>query len=48
LARLEVYQRATEPLLDAYRKAGVLREVEGIGSQDQVLARILDQVHGDG
>jgi adenylate kinase len=48
LARLEVYQRATAPLLDAYRKAGVLREADGIGSQDQVLARILDQVHGDG
>jgi adenylate kinase len=48
LARLEVYQRATAPLLDAYRKGGVLREADGIGSQDQVLARILDQVHGDG
>ncbi len=48
LARLEVYERATAPLLDAYRKAAVLREADGIGSQDQVLARILDQVHTDG
>jgi adenylate kinase len=40
LARLEVYEHATAPLLDAYRKAGVLREADGIGSQDQV--------HGDG
>jgi len=48
LARLEVYERATAPLLDAYRQAGVLREADGIGSQDQVLARILDQVHQGG
>jgi adenylate kinase len=48
LARLEVYQRATAPLLDAYRRASVLREVNGIGSQDQVLARVLQQVQTSG
>ncbi len=48
LARLEVYERATAPLLEAYRRAGVLRDVDGVGSQDQVLARILDQVHAHG
>jgi adenylate kinase len=48
LARLEVYQRATAPLLDAYRRASVLREVDGIGSQDQVLARVLEQVQTGG
>ncbi len=45
LARLEVYEHATAPLLDAYRRARVLHDVDGVGSQDQVLARILDQVH---
>lgn len=45
VARLEVYEQATAPLLGAYRQAGVLREVEGVGSQDQVLGRILEQVH---
>jgi adenylate kinase len=48
LARLEVYERATAPLLDAYRRASVLREVNGIGSQDQVLARVLEQVQTGG
>ncbi len=48
LARLEVYERATAPLLEAYRRAGVLRDVDGVGSQDQILARILDQVHEHG
>ncbi len=48
LARLEVYEHATAPLLDAYRRARVLRDVDGVGSQDQVLARILDQVHTRG
>ncbi len=44
VARLEVYDRETAPLLTAYRQRGLLREVAGVGSQDQVLARILQQV----
>lgn len=48
LARLEVYEHATAPLLETYRRAGVLRDVDGVGSQDQVLTRILDQVHTNG
>ncbi len=41
LARLDVYDRQTAPLLALYRKHGLLREVDGIGSQDQVFARLL-------
>ncbi len=48
IARLEVYERATAPLLAAYRQRGVLREVAGVGSPDQVFARILEQVPKNG
>jgi adenylate kinase len=44
VARLEVYDRQTEPLLAVYRTAGLLHEVSGLGSQEQVFARILEQV----
>lgn len=44
VARLEVYERETAPVLEAYRARGLLREVDGIGSQDQVFARILERV----
>jgi adenylate kinase len=47
-ARLEVYERETAPLLDLYRRRGVLREVDGTGTQAQVFARILDQVQKNG
>jgi len=38
--RLEVYARETAPLIDYYRQAGVLREVDGDGARDEVLGRI--------
>jgi len=47
LARLEVYDRETAPLLATYRGRSVLREVNGVGSRDQVLARILSEVQRD-
>lgn len=40
-ARLEVYERATAPLLAYYRQRGLLREVEGAGSQEEVFARLV-------
>lgn len=48
VARLEVYERQTAPLLAAYRERALLREVDGIGSQDQVFGRILGQIQKDG
>lgn len=43
--RLKVYAASTKPLVDHYRRLGLLREVNGMGSPDEVaaaLARALD------
>jgi adenylate kinase len=47
LNRLDVYDRQTAPLLALYRKQGLLHEVDGVGSQDQVFARLLAAVQAD-
>jgi adenylate kinase len=39
--RLDVYASETEPLVGYYRERGLLRTVDGIGSVDEVTARIL-------
>ncbi len=46
LARLDVYDRQTAPVLALYRQQGLLRAVDGVGSQDQVFARLLAAVQG--
>lgn len=38
--RLVVYQRQTAPVADLYRKNGLLAEIDGTGSVDDVFARI--------
>ena len=38
--RQEVYAEQTEPLIDLYRARGILVEVDGMGSVDEVAARI--------
>jgi adenylate kinase len=38
--RYEVYLRETEPLVEYYRAAGVLREIDGVGGPEEVLARL--------
>jgi adenylate kinase len=40
--RLDIYRESTAPLIDYYREQGLLRTVDGIGSVDDVSARILD------
>jgi adenylate kinase len=40
--RLSIYANETEPLLDYYQAAGVLRSVDGLGTVDAVNQRILD------
>jgi len=40
-ARLEVYDRATAPLIAFYRGRGLLREVDGTGATAAVLDRVL-------
>ncbi|RPH95824.1 adenylate kinase [candidate division KSB1 bacterium] len=41
LQRLKVYEEKTMPLINYYRRAGALRQVSGIGSENEVFARIL-------
>ena len=38
--RLEVYAEQTEPLIDVYRKQGILVEVDGLGEIPEVADRI--------
>ncbi len=40
-SRLETYHSQTRPLIDYYRKEGILVEVQGEGSLDDVTGRIL-------
>jgi len=43
-ARLSVYTDETSPLLSFYRSASVLREVEGVGTPEEIFGRILTVV----
>jgi adenylate kinase len=47
-ARLDVYERQTAPLLALYDKRGILRTIDGVGEQAQILDRVLgvEPVHG--
>lgn len=38
--RMSVYEEQTAPLLPYYAKAGILREVDGMGEVDEVAARV--------
>ncbi len=38
--RLEVYERETEPLINYYRNHGTLSEVPGVGSIEDIAARV--------
>jgi adenylate kinase len=42
--RLRVYEQQTAPVIDFYRKAGLLNEVEGEGEIEDVQSRILTVV----
>jgi adenylate kinase len=44
LNRLEVYGAKTKPLYDRYSERGLLREVDAIGSPDDVFDRLLKEV----
>ena len=43
---MQVYQEQTRPLLDYYRAAGKLHRVNGVGSEDEVFARIAQVLDG--
>jgi adenylate kinase len=40
--RLQVYQNQTAPVVEHFRKAGRLADVDGVGSMEEVSARISD------
>lgn len=45
--RLEVYHNETEPVLNYYREKGVVTEIDGVGSIEEIFGRIqkvLDQI----
>jgi len=42
--RMSVYERETEPLVGHYRAEGLLREVKGTGSRDEVFGRIAGEL----
>jgi adenylate kinase len=40
-SRLQVYETQTAPLKDYYRKRGLLKAIDGVGSPEEVRGRIL-------
>lgn len=42
--RLGVFFKETEPLVQFYREAGILREIDGVGTVDEVGAALLEAV----
>ena len=39
-ARLKVYENQTAPLIDYYRETGLLREIDGVGSVEEIRGRV--------
>lgn len=46
--RLRVYHHDTEPLLAAYERRGLLHAVDGVGREEDVLARLREALAGAG
>jgi adenylate kinase len=44
--RLKVYREQTEPLIDYYRRQGLLRTVDGLGETEGIFARISSALEG--
>ena len=40
MKRLSIYHNDTEPIIEEYRKLGVVKEVDGIGTIEEVAGRI--------
>ena len=43
-ARMEVYERQSAPVYDHFRAKGLLREVDGTGSTEEVFGKVLEQL----
>ncbi|MGR2753027.1 adenylate kinase [Agromyces arachidis] len=46
--RLGIYERETAPILDVYRERDLVLRIDGVGSLDEVTARIFDALAGRG
>lgn len=44
--RLRLYHNQTDPILDYYRHLGILVEIDGTGSIDEIQQRIRDRING--
>lgn len=44
--RLTVYEAQTAPLVDYYRHRGALKEIDGVGSIDEIRARVMKALGG--
>ena len=44
-ARLQVYHNQTAPLIDYYRQAGLLKEVDGVGDMETISAALIEAAH---
>src|SRR5262245_43440918 len=40
--RLQVYEKQTAPLVDYYRKRGLLKAIDGVGEIEQIRARVIE------
>ena len=46
--RLAIYERETAPILDVYRERGILDAIDGVGSLDEITARIIAALEARG
>lgn len=46
--RLAIYERETAPILDVYRERGIALEIDGVGSLDEITARVIAALEGHG
>jgi adenylate kinase len=46
--RLAIYERETAPILDVYRTRGVVDRIDGVGSLDEITARIIAALEARG
>lgn len=43
--RLDIYRETTAPLIEYYSRRGLLREVDAVGTMDEITSRILEAIH---
>jgi adenylate kinase len=46
--RLAIYERETAPILDVYRERGIVLEIDGVGTLDEITGRVTAALEGRG